>query len=350
MDGIAFSTGGVIRHTGILTVFLDQVIKGSSAGQLGHDLVHGGTDAVQNSLFGSLDHFLGNRFFGGFGFSSGFRIRSCFNGSDGFSLCIGLLLLQTGAKVLPGIHQFIIHLQQNVGDSAIAFGNVIGRLAVIPAVEFIGADIVLVGFFIVLDEIIEIFLDFRIGYSLVCCQVSFQMVFQDLLGSFFRILGDHHLFGVAVFQELRFGISTGGRFFIIGSGVCDRSGTGNVIVDQGSPLLLAGSFHFSFFLIGELIQAELGSFLAEYGGTHGVLQGVPVDGIQHPLVRDVIAVGFGNIQIIGKDHLEIFTVGPDLFSVDGNQQNRFDCFFGRGFRNGGFFSGGFNSCILCQGE
>ena len=168
MDEVSVCETIFALHTRIGAVFFDQVFKGGTGFQLGFDFVHSGLYAVQDGLFGSLDHFFGYRFGGGFnsGLGSGFGVGGRrFRGSGffrfgGFRLLRGFLLFQAGGQVFPVVQKGFIHRQQDVEHAAESFRNIVGRLAIVIRIELIGSSLAFIGFFVFLHQVVIVGFDF----------------------------------------------------------------------------------------------------------------------------------------------------------------------------------------------
>ena len=163
------------------------------------------------------------------GFGGGFRSIGGFGGFDGvrggrcgiFLVSRGgfgsrLLLLEAGGQVFPGVQQVLVHFQQDVGDAAVSFRRIVGRLAVILGVELVGADVAAVHILVFLHEFVVVGLDVLVRDGDIPGDMGPQAGDQFVARLALQEFTDKGIFGIAFAQQLGFRVRAGGRFIVLG--------------------------------------------------------------------------------------------------------------------------------------
>ena len=153
-----------------------------------------------------------------------------------------------------------------MGDAAISFGDIVGRLSVIVGIEFVHVNAVTVLFTVLIDQFIEVIYDVFIGNGF-----AFGQAVHEPFGHEVFLIAFHRIADVTGFiiilhcLEGCFNLGAGSDLLLIGGGISDQAVLAGIAVHDGSPLGLCFSFDRGNLLIRELVQAVFGRFLMKQG-------------------------------------------------------------------------------------
>ena len=285
MHGIALFQVGHILHAGIFAILHNQVFEVLALFQAGVDIIQLGLHIGQHRFAGGVQRGLG----GGDGFLVG-RFSA-------FSLVVGILRIGISGQ------QIVVHLQQDVQNSAVALGHIPAFIAVTLGIELVHGHVALVLLAILLAIFIKHGVNFILGGRIAVGKLLLQAVVFLLKHQVFQ----QGILAVALGGIVVNGLRTQGIALLLRilSQIIFY-----IVIQRFFPLCGGLVGKGGLFLIGKLIQASLRNVVLD-----DLL-------IEHIVQRVLIIVFLFGIAIIIQQTGDFLHIGKQDLVVAHLRQHR----------------------------
>ena len=204
-----------------------------------------------------------------------------------------------------------------LGHAAIAFGGIVGRLAIIIHGHFVAGNILGVG------RLVAFHLRVEGRLNLLVCRLGIldHVLIHPVIGQAVLAVLQVRVQRVALLRQRSNRFVTGGRFVSVGGILRQRDVGGNIVLDSRIKLGLRILRQLRLFLGGELIEAQLVRLLIEQGLLHAALNGHGLDLRGQAAVGDVVALRIEVVHdLVGVGvHIGLH----DVLAVDRGQHSVF---------------------------